>query len=169
MAVGAASPAPSRDTSHLQEISGAVGAQSFTESSWRSNKMPNRKGGFGAGVAGSFVVLCPQLRRGSAPHSVPRRGSFGPPSPRTYHLDSSHWLRFVCPTRHCSGCARDLYLVRTPAPHHHHHHLVHTPCSIGMSHMAEYTCCSSVAFERPNEHTIAFPLHLHHHHHLDSW
>ncbi len=23
------------------------------------------------------------------------------------------------------------------------HVLVHTPCSIGMSHMAEYTCCSS--------------------------
>ncbi len=31
------------------------------------------------------------------------------------------------------------------------------PCSIGMSHMAEYTCCSSVAFERPNENT--FTLH----------
>jgi hypothetical protein len=28
--------------------------------------------------------------------------------------------------------------------------LVHTPCSIGMSHMAEYTCCSSVASERPD-------------------
>jgi hypothetical protein len=28
-----------------------------------------------------------------------------------------------------------------------------------MSHMAEYTCCSSVAFERPNENT--FTLHLH--------
>jgi hypothetical protein len=34
--------------------------------------------------------------------------------------------------------------------------LVHTPCSIGMSHMAEYTCCSSVAFERPNENTFTF-------------
>jgi hypothetical protein len=34
--------------------------------------------------------------------------------------------------------------------------LVHTPCSIGMSHMAECTCCSSVAFERPNENTFTF-------------
>jgi hypothetical protein len=29
-------------------------------------------------------------------------------------------------------------------------------CSIGMSHMTEYTCCSSVAFEMPNENTFAF-------------
>ncbi len=29
--------------------------------------------------------------------------------------------------------------------------LVHTPFCIGMPHMAEYTCRSSVAFERPNE------------------
>jgi hypothetical protein len=34
--------------------------------------------------------------------------------------------------------------------------LVHTPCSIGMSHMAEYTCCSSVVLERPNENTFTF-------------
>jgi hypothetical protein len=37
--------------------------------------------------------------------------------------------------------------------------IVHTPCSMGMSHMAEYTCCSSVAFERPNENTFTFTLH----------
>jgi hypothetical protein len=34
----------------------------------------------------------------------------------------------------------------------------HTHCSIGMSHMAEYICCSSVAFERPDENTPACPL-----------
>jgi hypothetical protein len=34
--------------------------------------------------------------------------------------------------------------------------LVHTPCSIGMSHVAEFSCCSSVAFERPNKHTFTF-------------
>jgi hypothetical protein len=33
---------------------------------------------------------------------------------------------------------------------------VHNPCSIGMSHMAEYTCCSSVAFERPSDFTLTF-------------
>jgi hypothetical protein len=37
--------------------------------------------------------------------------------------------------------------------------LVHTPCSIGMSHLAEYACCSSVALERPNEITLTFSLH----------
>ncbi len=47
--------------------------------------------------------------------------------------------------------------------HNMHAVLVHTPCSIGMSHMAECTCCSSVAFERPNESTFTFtpPLKLH--------
>ncbi len=34
--------------------------------------------------------------------------------------------------------------------------LGHTPCSIGMSRMADYTCCSSVAFDRPNEDTSPF-------------
>ncbi len=29
--------------------------------------------------------------------------------------------------------------------------LVNTPCSIGMPHMTEYTCCSSCVFERPIE------------------
>jgi hypothetical protein len=28
--------------------------------------------------------------------------------------------------------------------------------TLGTSHMAEYTCCSSVAFERPNENTFTF-------------
>jgi hypothetical protein len=37
---------------------------------------------------------------------------------------------------------------------------LYTPCRIGMSHMAEYTCCSSVAFERPDENTFAFALRL---------
>ncbi len=52
--------------------------------------------------------------------------------------------------------------ARRPYPNQLHPVLVHTPCSIGMSHMAEYTCFSSLAFERSNESTFTFTLHLHH-------
>jgi hypothetical protein len=37
---------------------------------------------------------------------------------------------------------------------------LHTSCSIGMHHRAEYTCCSSVAFERPNENALTLTLHV---------
>jgi hypothetical protein len=57
-----------------------------------------------------------------------------------------------------------VYRIMLPIPHDVLHALCRgstTPCSIGMSHMGEYTCCSSVAFERPSENTLHFPVYLH--------
>jgi hypothetical protein len=41
-------------------------------------------------------------------------------------------------------------------------------CSVGMSHMAEYACCSSVAFERPSEKTFTFTFSFTLHH-VPQW
>ncbi len=69
-------------------------------------------------------------------------------------------VQLIAPTVSCSAsdvmCSRVCFQERLHLHIQMHPALVHTPCSIGMSHMAESTCCSSVAFERPNENTCTF-------------
>jgi hypothetical protein len=56
-----------------------------------------------------------------------------------------------------SSCLRCRCVAVTPASNvmHHTRNVAAAPhVDHGMSHMAEYTCCCSVAFERPNENTF---------------
>jgi hypothetical protein len=64
------------------------------------------------------------------------------------------WLRAALPTK-SSGNSWDRTVVRGYT-NQMHPVLVHTPSSIGMPHVAEFTCCSLVAFERPNDNKCTF-------------
>jgi hypothetical protein len=115
---------------------------------------PRRQPGGRCGSSGGPHQGCHRLTRGPGHPAVPEGGGDAVQGGGGDRCTFKHMLCVAlcrAPFTHSTS-----YIAWRRGCNSLHPVLVHTPCSIGMSHMAEYTCCSSVAFERPNEHTFTF-------------